>query len=143
MVESAGAGLTSRAADMAALFSEKGLNKAHWPPLNRRSQSVDKEGKTGFFLLCGKQAKINALILLIFYCVSSILSASGWGLSAASAPLKRGVFVGFVGAYSGLAITSLRARVSAYIAKKRAKKYFYPLQIVVKEGKNGFFPSLW
>ncbi|MBK4715168.1 MULTISPECIES: hypothetical protein [Tenebrionibacter/Tenebrionicola group] len=40
-----------------------------------------KKGKTVFFLFCGKQAKINALIFL-FYCVSSILSVKGWGLPA-------------------------------------------------------------
>jgi hypothetical protein len=28
---------------------------------------LTKKVKTGFFLLCGKQAKINALIFLIFY----------------------------------------------------------------------------
>jgi hypothetical protein len=45
---------------------------------------LTKKEKTVFFLLCGKQAKIDALIFLIFYCVSSILSATGWGLSAVS-----------------------------------------------------------
>jgi hypothetical protein len=40
-----------------------------------------KREKTVFFLFCGKQAKINALIFL-FYCVSSILSVKGWGLPA-------------------------------------------------------------
>jgi hypothetical protein len=38
---------------------------------------MTKKEKTGFFLLCSKQAKINALIFLIFYCTSSILSATG------------------------------------------------------------------
>ncbi|MBV4412005.1 hypothetical protein J0B02_04020 [Enterobacteriaceae bacterium YMB-R22] len=48
---------------------------------------MTKKEKTGFFLLCGKQAKINALIFLIFYCTSSFLSATGWGLPAVSANL--------------------------------------------------------
>jgi hypothetical protein len=45
---------------------------------------LTKKEKTGFFLLCSKQAKINALIFLVFYCNSSILTATGWGLSAVS-----------------------------------------------------------
>jgi hypothetical protein len=49
---------------------------------------LTKKEKTGFFLLCGKQAKINALIFLIFYCTSTILSAAGWGLPAVSAKSK-------------------------------------------------------
>jgi hypothetical protein len=48
-------------------------------------QALTKKEKTGgFFLFCGKQMKTNALVLLIFYCISSILSTTGWGLSAVS-----------------------------------------------------------
>jgi hypothetical protein len=48
---------------------------------------LTKKEKTAFFLLCSKQAKINTLIFLIFYCISSILTATGWGLSAVSGPV--------------------------------------------------------
>jgi ABC-type proline/glycine betaine transport system permease subunit len=49
---------------------------------------LTKKEKAGFFLLRGNQAKINALIFLIFYCISSILSATGWGLSEVSKAAK-------------------------------------------------------
>ncbi|MBK4716010.1 hypothetical protein JJB97_11885 [Enterobacterales bacterium BIT-L3] len=55
------------------------------PRTAARLRLLTKKEKTGFFLLCGKQAKINVLIFRIFSCVSSILSATGWGLSAVSA----------------------------------------------------------
>jgi hypothetical protein len=56
------------------------------PAMTKSLKLLTKKEKTGFFLLRGKQAKINALISPIFYCVSSILSATGWGLSAVSPP---------------------------------------------------------
>jgi hypothetical protein len=38
---------------------------------------LTKKEKTIFFFVCGKQVKVNPLIFLVFYCVSSILSATG------------------------------------------------------------------
>jgi hypothetical protein len=76
--------------------------RAHTAPVGL----LAKKEKTEFFLLCGKQAKINALIFLIFYC----------------APPPVCDRLGFVSSLTG-----------AYGARR----------IVGKEGKNGFFPSLW
>jgi hypothetical protein len=54
---------------------------------------LTKKENTGVSLLRGdKQAKINSLIFLIFYCISSILSATGWGLSAVSLRHSRRFF---------------------------------------------------
>ncbi|MBV4413161.1 hypothetical protein J0B02_10095 [Enterobacteriaceae bacterium YMB-R22] len=97
-----------------------------------------KKEKTEFFLLCSKQAKINALIFPIFYCVSSILPATGWFVSSLSAAnggasqwQRSGLMPRFIRGVkvvgtrrSGQKKQSMDFRLFAI---KRAKRRFFPL----------------
>jgi len=53
---------------------------------------LTKKEKTWFFLLCGKQAKINGLIFLVIYSVRSLRNAFASGLSSVWPPACRWFF---------------------------------------------------
>ncbi|MCT4704561.1 hypothetical protein MUA03_01375 [Enterobacteriaceae bacterium H16N7] len=100
---------------------------------------LTKKEKAWFFLLCGKQAKINELIFLVIYSVRSLRNSFAVGFHQSGEPVCTGSFFMAAGAVSALLLGSFAIR------SRRSLSHVVPDNVTLPEGQKPerFKPGIW